>query len=301
MTDNKNPDNKNTGNTNPVTVMGLGLMGSTLARAFLDAGHPTTVWNRSAAKAESLVASGATRAESAAGAFAASPLVVICLSVNQNVHDVLEGAGNAVAGRTVVNLTNGTPAQARELATAVTALGGEYVDGGIMAVPPMIAQPGALILYSGRETAFETHQATLEVLAEARYLGTDPGLAPLYDLALLTAMYGMLTGYYQATALIRTEGVKAAEFTPMVHAWVTAMMAGLPRAAEAIDSGEHATEVSSLANNQAAFPNLIEAAREQGVDTSLMEPVRALLDRSVAEGYGDDGLPRLTDLLSARP
>ena len=276
-------------------------MGTALARAFLDGGHHTTVWNRSAAKADALVASGAARADSPAGAFGASPLVVINLSVNQNVHEVLESAGDAVAGRTVVNLTNGTPAQARELATAVTALGGEYVDGGIMAVPPMIARPGALILYSGRQAAFEEHRATLEALGEARYLGTDPGLAPLYDLALLTAMYGMLTGYYQAAALIRTEGVKATEFTPMVHAWVTAMMADLPRAAEAIDSGEHATEVSSLANNQAAFPNLIEAAREQGVDTALMEPIRALLDRSVEEGYGADGLPRLTDLLRARP
>lgn len=218
-------------------------MGTALARAFLNAGHPTTVWNRSAAKADALVASGATRADSPADAFAASPLVVICLSVNQNVHEVLDGAGDVVAGRTVVNLTNGTPAQARELASAVTALGGEYVDGGIMAVPPMIAQPGALILYSGRQAAFEIHRATLEALGDARYLGTDPGLAPLYDLALLTAMYGMLTGYYQATALIRTEGVKAAEFTPMVHAWVTAMMAGLPRAAEAIDSGDRKSVV----------------------------------------------------------
>jgi 3-hydroxyisobutyrate dehydrogenase-like beta-hydroxyacid dehydrogenase len=287
--------------TTPVTVMGLGLMGSALARAFLNSGRPTTVWNRSAAKAEDLVASGATRAESVTDAFTASPLVVICLSVNDNVHEVLNGAGTAVAGRTVVNLTNGTPAQARELANAVTALGGEYVDGGIMAVPPMIAQPGALILYSGDQAAFETHKPTLEALGEAQYLGTDPGLAPLYDLALLTAMYGMFTGYYQATALIRTEGVKAAEFTPMVQAWVTAMMAGLPHAAEAIDSGEHATEVSSLANNQAAFPNLIEAAREQGVDTSLMEPIRALLDRSVEEGYGGDGLARLVDLLGPRP
>lgn len=36
----------------PVSVLGLGLMGQALARAFPRAGHPTTVWNRTPAKAE---------------------------------------------------------------------------------------------------------------------------------------------------------------------------------------------------------------------------------------------------------
>ena len=56
----------------PVTVIGLGLMGQALAGAFLADGHPTTVWNRSAAKAEQLVARGATLAASARNAVAAS-------------------------------------------------------------------------------------------------------------------------------------------------------------------------------------------------------------------------------------
>ncbi len=43
----------------PVTVIGLGPMGQALAGAFLKNGHPTTVWNRSAGKAEALVAQGA--------------------------------------------------------------------------------------------------------------------------------------------------------------------------------------------------------------------------------------------------
>jgi len=36
----------------PVTVIGLGLMGAALARALVDAGHHTTVWNRSSVKAD---------------------------------------------------------------------------------------------------------------------------------------------------------------------------------------------------------------------------------------------------------
>lgn len=286
--------------TNTVTVMGLGLMGTALAEAFLKDGHTTTVWNRSAHKADPLVAQGAAKAATANDAIAASPLVVLCLSVNENVREVLEAAGDTLTGRVIVNLTNGTPRQARELAELVTARGGEYVDGGIMAIPPMISQPEALILYSGSRRAFDTYKDQLGSLGAAQYVGTDAGLAALYDLGLLTAMYGMFAGYYHAVALLRTEGVKASEFTPMVHSWVTAMMASLPRQAEHIDSGDYLTDVSSLTNNAAGFPNLTEASREQGVSPELLTPLQALLDRAVAEGHGADSPARLVELLGAQ-
>src|SRR5688572_27959714 len=100
----------------PVTVLGLGLMGGALAGAFLRAGHPTTVWNRTTVKADDLVARGATLAESPAAAIAAAPLVVVCVSDYDAVVDVLEGP---LDGRVVVNLTSGRPSRARALAEKV--------------------------------------------------------------------------------------------------------------------------------------------------------------------------------------
>lgn len=57
----------------PVTVIGLGLMGQALAGAFLKAGHPTTVWNRTASKADQLVAQGALLAPTVDAALKAGP------------------------------------------------------------------------------------------------------------------------------------------------------------------------------------------------------------------------------------
>ncbi|GAA2439098.1 NAD(P)-dependent oxidoreductase [Actinomadura vinacea] len=276
-----------------VTVLGLGLMGTALAKALLRNGHETTVWNRSAGK----TVEGAVHARTPAAAVAASDLVVVCLSVYENVQEVLTEASGALAGRTIVNLTNGTPRQARDMAERVTGFGADYLDGGIMAVPPMIGGPEALILYSGSRHAFDAHHGTLEALAAPRFMGEDTGLAALYDLALLSAMYGMFGGYYHAIAMIRTEKITAAEFTPMVSAWLTAMMAGLPLAAQQIDSGDHRTEVSSIANNSAGFPNLINASRDQGVGTELLDPVHRLIDRASAEGHDTDALTRLVDLI----
>ena len=118
-----------------VTVIGLGLMGSTLAGAFLTSGMPTTVWNRSGEKADALVAEGAIRAATVAEAVAESQLVVVCLTTDEVVHQVLDPVADALPGRVLVNLTNGTPQQARATAAWAADHGARYLDGGIMACP----------------------------------------------------------------------------------------------------------------------------------------------------------------------
>ncbi|GGL57701.1 NAD(P)-dependent oxidoreductase [Planomonospora parontospora] len=285
----------------PVTVIGLGDMGKALAGAFLDGGHPTTVWNRTASRAEALAARGATVAATAAEAVAASPLTVVCLLDQGTVREVLDPVAGAMRGRILVNLTNGTPRQAREDAEWAAGHGADYVDGGIMAVPPMIGRPEALVLYSGSPAAFAAHERTLGVLGGAMHLGADPGLAALYDLALLSAMYGMFGGFLQALALTGSEKIPAAEFTPLAVSWLNAMMTSLPEMARAVDSGDHPAVGSNLGMQAAAYVNLLDASREQGVATGLVEPMRALLHRAVAAGHSGDGLSRLVELLRTNP
>jgi hypothetical protein len=103
--------NENQKDGPPVTVIGLGLMGA--ARALVDAGHQTTVWNRLSAKADALVAAGATRAKTVADAVAASPLVIACVLDDAALRSVLDPVAGELSGRTLVNLTSDTPARQR--------------------------------------------------------------------------------------------------------------------------------------------------------------------------------------------
>ncbi|MER7047900.1 NAD(P)-dependent oxidoreductase [Streptomyces jumonjinensis] len=282
-----------------VSVLGLGLMGTALASAFLKAGHPVTVWNRSHAKTGPLAAQGATPAGKAADAVAASDLVVVCLLDNGSVREVFETLGDRVAGKTLANLTNGTPQQARELAAWAAEHGARYLDGGIMAVPHMIAGPHAYVFYSGDQEAFETYEPAFAALGGARFTGTDPGFAAVHDLALLTGMYGMYMGVLQAFALARTENIPAAGLAGPLTEWIGAMLTGIGQDAEAIDSGEHLTDVSSIAVNRAAIPNFTATFRAQGLTTAFFEPLQELLDRAAEQGHEADGLSRLVDLLDS--
>jgi 3-hydroxyisobutyrate dehydrogenase-like beta-hydroxyacid dehydrogenase len=279
----------------PVTVVGLGLMGQALAAAFLKAGHPTTVWNRTAAKADELVAAGATRADSVADAFAAGPLVVVCVTDYDAVHAVLDPT--AVAGRTVVNLTSGTSAQGR--ATAAR-LGGTYLDGAIMAAPPAIGTPAAVILYSGSKAGYDDHASTLGVLGSGTYLGEDHGLAALNDVATLSLMWSILNGFLQGAAILGTAGVPASTFVGSAKENLGTVASWLDDYARQIDDGEFPVSDATVGTHLAAMHHLVEESDTVGVNGELPRFFVAFAERAVAAGHGDRGYAALVEQFRTR-
>ncbi|TNY35989.1 NAD(P)-dependent oxidoreductase [Thermomonospora catenispora] len=282
-----------------VTVLGLGPMGRALAGAFLAAGHSVTVWNRTAGKAEELAARGARVAATAAEAVGAAPLTVVCVLDDAAVWEVLTPLAGTLGGRTLVNLTNGTPEQARRVAEWAAEQDAEYLDGGIMAVPPLIGGSEAFILYSGSERAFQEARDALNALGRAVFLGADAGRAALYDLALLAGMYGMFGGFYQAAAMVTSAGVPAARFAPLLVSWLTAMLDTLPGTAAGLEEGAYDDGSSDLEMQLIAFDNIRAAAHDLGVGDDLLRPLRDLYERALAarrEGGAADllGLMRRT-------
>src|SRR3712207_3205616 len=96
-----------------VTVLGTGLMGTAIARALLAEGFHVSVWNRTAAKTEPLIAEGAAGVKSAAAAVSASPLTIVMVSDYAAVHALLDDLPDTgfPEGHVVLNLTTGAPEQ----------------------------------------------------------------------------------------------------------------------------------------------------------------------------------------------
>lgn len=289
----------NTPARTPVTLLGLGAMGTALARTWLAAGHPLTVWNRTPARAEAPAAEGAKAAESTASAVAASTLVVVCLLDDDSVGAALDGVD--LTGKDLVNLTTTTPAQARARAAWAEERGARYLDGGIMAVPPMIGVPeaGGYVFYSGSRELFEQHRQTLAVPAGTAYVGEDAGFAALHDVALLSAMYGMFAGAAQAFALIRGEDIDPVAFAPLLSGWITAMTGPhVLGTAARLKSGDYTTDVvSNLAMQVAGTPTFLATAEGQGVSPELIGPYFGLMRRRLDAGSGEEDLAGVVDLL----
>jgi 3-hydroxyisobutyrate dehydrogenase-like beta-hydroxyacid dehydrogenase len=265
-----------------VSVLGLGRMGSALATALVAEGFEVTVWNRTDKPAPV----GTTKAATPEEAFR-SDVVVTCLST----YDVQQPLLTKDV-KTLVNLTSGTPEQARATARWAEANGVEYVDGVIMAVPQQIGTAQARILFSGSE-----NHHVLQAFGEPVFLGEDAGLAALYDLALLGVMWSAFGGYLQALALVGSAGVTPRQFTPLVTDWLAVVNTLLPGMGEEAQSGNYETDVSALDINVSGLRLLAEAGAEQGLDTTLPQALHDLFERAQSNGHGAHSIASVIEVI----
>lgn len=286
----------------PVTLIGLGSMGRALADAFIAAGHPTTVWNRSPERAAPLVAKGAVHAVGISEAVAASPLVIACLSTYDATTQSLEPASAALAGRTLVALNSGTPAGAREMAAWAAARGARFLDGAVKNVPAAVGEADTLLYYSGDKAVFDEHAATLRVLGgDTVHLGTDVDLAALYESAVGATLLPALLGFFEGAALVTARGLEAGTMVRYSVKWLEMIAAILPTLAKEIDSGDYSEPASSVGLFHDAIGYEQQTGEEAGIDLSWHEPMNELLRRAVADGHREHSISALVEVLRKQP
>ncbi|MFC6013159.1 NAD(P)-dependent oxidoreductase [Nocardia lasii] len=260
-----------------VSVIGLGAMGTALAKALLAGGHEVTVWNRTPARAEALVADGARVATSSAEALTAADLLIVCVLDDAAVREHLEPVAARLRGRTVVNLTTTTPEQARSSGRWARAAGVELIDGGIMAIPDMIGGPGAFVLYSGAGAAFARYRSVLELFGAAEFVGEDLGAAAMYDVSILGGMYAMFAAFHQGGAMVRTTGGTAARLAELMTPFLQAMATTLTAQAPGIDTPAEYVQPQSDEFTAAAIDLIDKSAAESGNPTELYGGLRRTL------------------------
>jgi 3-hydroxyisobutyrate dehydrogenase-like beta-hydroxyacid dehydrogenase len=202
-----------------VSVIGLGMMGSRLAQLLLRHGYRVTVWNRTSAKAEPLVRDGAMVAPSAAAAVGASPIVVVCVYDYKAASAILdtEEVASALGGRVLLQLTTGSPKEARDGEAWARQRGAGYLDGAIQAAPSQMARPDTTILVSGAESAFRRSEPLLKVFGgNVKYLGEQIGAASAMDLATLSYVYGALLGFFHGARIAESEGFRVDHYGSLV-------------------------------------------------------------------------------------
>jgi 3-hydroxyisobutyrate dehydrogenase len=118
-----------------VGFIGLGIMGRGMSRNLLKAGFDLTVWNRTASKADELVAEGAKKAQHPAELAANCDIVITCVSDTPDVREVLLGENGVVKqlkpSALVIDMSTISPQSTRELAESISAKGGHMLDAPI--------------------------------------------------------------------------------------------------------------------------------------------------------------------------
>lgn len=285
-----------------VSVIGLGSMGLVLARTLLDGGRSVTVWNRTSGRADALVEAGAKRAASVAKAIESSPIAIICVSDYGASRQLLEAeeAARAVEGKVLVQLTTGTPQDAREGEAWARERGAEYLDGAIMAAPSQVGRPDTSILVSGSPQAFERAEEVLQVLGgSVRFVGEAPGAAAAWDLAILSHLFGGLLGFYHGARIMESEGIGVDALGEAAQALAPVIGEMVRGDAEAIHAGDFALPEASLEVCWKGMDLVLKQAREASLNLDFPAFATSLYGKGMDAGLGGEKSAALIKVLRA--
>ena len=187
-----------------LAFIGLGKMGSGIARNLLRAGHQLTVYNRTREKAEALVAEGARVANSPAEAVRGAEAVHTMLSDDAAVREVVFGRDGfaATMGRDAVHISHSTisTALARELAAA----GHGYLSATVFGRPEAAEAKKLVVVTAGPPDQVARFRPLLDAIGRQTVVaGTEPWQANAIKLCGNFMIASMLEAFGEAYALMR--------------------------------------------------------------------------------------------------
>ena len=272
-----------------VTVIGLGLMGSALARAMLAAGLNVTVWNRSLDKAKALESENVSIAQTIEEAIAASSIIVVCVRDYAVTHDLLSvgEVEGKLSDKVIIQLSTGTPAQAREASAWASTFNASYIDGAILAFPDAIGKEDCVILYAGDANVFEFCQPIVQALGGISLLvGDDAGSAAALDNGLLSIYFSFLFGVVHGAAICDAENVPLSLFKEMGTAILSVMTDVLTRSVDMIAANNYESEHSTLVTSASAINQVAAVASGANLDTRFIETMQAYVAQALDAGHG---------------
>jgi 2-hydroxy-3-oxopropionate reductase len=197
-----------------VGFVGLGLMGLPMARNVLRAGYQLTVYNRTAAKADPLVAEGARRAATPAEVARQTDIVVTIVTDSPDVESVVEGEqgllAGASSGMTWIDMSTISPDVTRRLGAAADAKGVEALDAPVSGGPPGAGAGTLSIMVGGKLEVFDASLPLLQTMGKTIVRVGDLGAGQVTKACNQVVIAATLAGIAEALVMGAKAGVDPA-------------------------------------------------------------------------------------------
>ncbi len=284
-----------------VTVIGLGAMGSAIAKTELQAGHTVTVWNRSANKIDPLVDIGASGSATLLDAIQASSHIFICVDSYATSDNLLNDKNitGYLDGKTFVQIAQGTPTEARSSEAWLSNYGASYLDVTIFCFPTMLGDPESIILVGGNQSSYEGVQKYLNPLGgDLRFLGENIGAAAAVGLGVLSVSVALYMGVAHGAHICKTEGVEVGHLASVLYHGPKCK-----EMAEIIDTSSY--ELGSLYDGASlsVYNDIVKSILSHANDTESNSELPAFLSqiyqRGVDAGFGEEDRAALVKVLAS--
>lgn len=194
-----------------IGFIGLGIMGQGMARNLLKAGFSVRVWNRTASKADALVAEGAQAGVSPADVAAHCDIVVSCVSDTPDVEAVLLGESGVIQGAQpgslVIDCSTISPQVTRSIAAQLAQKGIGMVDAPVSGGSEGAAKGTLTIMVGGSAAAFERATPVLRAMGKTITHIGDIGTGQTVKLVNQVLVVGNCLAMCEALLLAQAGGV----------------------------------------------------------------------------------------------
>ena len=291
-----------------VGLIGLGGMGSGIAKSLLRAGHRVTVYNRTRARAQALAADGAVLASSVAEA--CRPGVVLTMLADDAAVEATVFANDGVLaslprGGVHVSCSTISVALSDKLAAEHCRVGQHFVAAPVFGRPDAAENARLAVVAAGNKEAVDRCKPLFEALGpKLLVVGEKPSLANVVKLSGNFLIATVLESLGEAVAFARKSGVDAAVLVDFVtstlfNAPVYKTYGGI------IVEGKYDTVGFALPLGLKDVRLVLQAAEARGVPLPLASVLRDRFLTAIARGHGnkdwsviaqvaaeDAGLPR---------
>ncbi|MBP1764873.1 MAG: NAD-binding protein [Firmicutes bacterium] len=272
-----------------IGVIGLGIMGNPMARHLVNAGYQVFVYNRTASKAEPLIAKGAHLCGSPAEVARNCEAIVVMLKADAEVEAAMRGTGGilegAQPGLIVMNSSTIMPQTSKCLAQAAAQKGILMLDSPVTGSGIQAQEAKLTFMVGGDRTAFEQCLPLFKVMGQQAFYMGESGAGSYMKLANNALMATNLLSLTEALTMAYKSGVDPEMFVQVVNGGGAKSAVTESRVPKIIN--RDFTPAFGTAMLYKDLGLIYELAKELAVPTPVMAAVREMIHTAVVKGYGD--------------
>ncbi|MCB7320413.1 NAD(P)-dependent oxidoreductase [Lacrimispora sp. 210928-DFI.3.58] len=278
-----------------IGFIGIGIMGKSMVRNLMKAGHEVAVYNRTKAKAEDVVAEGALWCDSVAECAAGRDIVITIVGYPKDVEEVYFGENgilkNCAKGTVIIDMTTTSPKLAVRIYEEAKALGLHALDAPVTGGDAGAKAGTLTILAGGDKEVFDSCLPVLEAMGKTiRYEG-KAGNGQHTKMCNQIAIAGALSGACEAIAYAKAVGLDTRLMLDSISTGAAGSFQMTNVAAKTLDDNyepgfflKHFIKDMSLAS---------EEALAAGTRLDVLDQVLGACRKLEAQGMGDLGTQAL--------
>jgi 3-hydroxyisobutyrate dehydrogenase-like beta-hydroxyacid dehydrogenase len=273
-----------------IGFIGLGTMGTPMAKNLLKAGYELYVFNRTAEKTKPLTELGAKAGSSPAAVAEHSEVVITMLAADQAVKEMVLGpdgiAQGAAAGLIVIDSSTVSPVTSKQIAGELGKRGAELLDAPVTGSEPQAIEGKLNFLVGGKKEVYEKCLPLFEAMGKANFHLGPTGAGAYAKLANNTIVGISILAFAEGVVMAAKAGID-----PRVFVEIISM--GGARSGQIDAKAPKVLARDFRANFSAALLHKdLGLAGEVAKDLNLPLPVTAIVKEmfgvTMAKGYGQE-------------